>query len=91
MGGNDVWPPMKWGNAFPVMEDGKVLELVTKFVFLRTFAFTRNQIVPHYDDLNRFDYDDRVRICERNRLRRTCRPSCLKECIVEQALDLKRS
>ena len=38
-------------NAFPVMEDGKVLGLVTKFDFLRTFAFTSSQMVPHYDDL----------------------------------------
>ncbi len=38
-------------NAFPVMEDGKVLGLVTKFDFLRTFAFTSSQMVPQYDDL----------------------------------------
>jgi CBS domain-containing protein len=38
-------------NTFPVMEDGKVLGLVTKFDFLRTFAFTSSQMVPHYDDL----------------------------------------
>jgi CBS domain-containing protein len=38
-------------NAFPVMEDGKVLGLVSKFDFLRTFAFTSSQMVPHYDDL----------------------------------------
>ncbi len=38
-------------NAFPVMEDGRVLGLVTKFDFLRTFAFTSSQMVPHYDDL----------------------------------------
>ena len=38
-------------NAFPVMEDGQVLGLVTKFDFLRTFAFTSSQMVPHYDDL----------------------------------------
>jgi len=38
-------------NAFPVVEDGKVLGLVTKFDFLRTFAFTSSQMVPHYDDL----------------------------------------
>jgi len=38
-------------NAFPVMEDGKVLGLVTKFDFLRTFAFTSSQMAPHYDDL----------------------------------------
>ena len=33
------------------MEGGKVLGLVTKFDFFRTFAFTSSQIVPHYDDL----------------------------------------
>jgi CBS domain-containing protein len=38
-------------NAFPVMEDDKVLGLVTKFDFLRNFAFTSGQMVPHYDDL----------------------------------------
>jgi CBS domain-containing protein len=38
-------------NAFPVMEDGQVLGLVTKFDFLRTFAFTSSQMVPLYDDL----------------------------------------
>ena len=27
------------------------LGLVTKFDFLRTFAFTSSQMVPHYDDL----------------------------------------
>ena len=38
-------------NAFPVVEDGRVLGLVTKVDFLRTFAFTSSQMVPHYDDL----------------------------------------
>jgi CBS domain-containing protein len=38
-------------NAFPVIKDGKVLGLVTKFDFLRTFAFTSSQMVPQYDDL----------------------------------------
>jgi CBS domain-containing protein len=38
-------------NAFPVMEDGQVLGLVTKFDFLRTFAFTSSQRVPHCDGL----------------------------------------
>jgi CBS domain-containing protein len=40
-------------NAFPVMEDGKVAGLVTKFDFLRTFAFTSSQMVPHYNELMR--------------------------------------
>ena len=40
-------------NAFPVVEDEKVLGIVSKFDFLRAFAFTSSQIVPHYDDLMR--------------------------------------
>ncbi len=38
-------------NAFPVREDGAMLGLVTKFDFLRAFAFTTDQLVPHYDEL----------------------------------------
>jgi len=38
-------------NAFPVVENGRILGLVTKFDFLRTFAFTSSQMVPPYDDL----------------------------------------
>ena len=40
-------------NAFPVVEDGKMLGIVTKFDFLRAFAFTTGQMVPHYDELMR--------------------------------------
>jgi CBS domain-containing protein len=40
-------------NAFPVLENGSVLGLVTKFDFLRAFAFTTSQVVPHYDELMR--------------------------------------
>ena len=40
-------------NAFPVVEAGKVIGIVTKFDFLQAFAFTTNQIVPHFDDLMR--------------------------------------
>ena len=38
-------------NSFPVVEQGKMLGIVTKFDFLRTFAFTTAQMVPHYDEL----------------------------------------
>jgi CBS domain-containing protein len=38
-------------NAFPVLEDGKMLGIISKFDFLRAFAFTSSQIVPHYDEL----------------------------------------
>ncbi len=38
-------------NSFPVVEDGRVLGIITKFDFLRTFAFTTSQMVPHYNEL----------------------------------------
>jgi CBS domain-containing protein len=38
-------------NAFPVVEGGKMIGLVTKFDFLKTFAFTTGQMVPHYNEL----------------------------------------
>jgi CBS domain-containing protein len=38
-------------NAFPVVEDDKILGIVSKFDFLRIFAFTSSQMVPHYDEL----------------------------------------
>jgi CBS domain-containing protein len=40
-------------NSFPVIQEGKVLGIVTKFDFLRAFAFTTGQMVPHYDELMR--------------------------------------
>ena len=40
-------------NAFPVVEGGKMLGIVTKLDFLRAFAFTTSQIVPHFDELMR--------------------------------------
>jgi CBS-domain-containing membrane protein len=38
-------------NAFPVMEGNDMLGFVTKFDFLKTFAFTTGQLLPHYDEL----------------------------------------
>src|ERR1017187_6553473 len=38
-------------DALPVVEDGKLLGIVTKFDFLRAFAFTTGQMVPRYDEL----------------------------------------
>ena len=38
-------------NAFPVVEDGRMVGIVTKFDFLKAFAFTTRQMVPHYDEL----------------------------------------
>jgi CBS domain-containing protein len=40
-------------NSFPVVEDGRMLGIVTKLDFLRAFAFTTGQMVPHYDELMR--------------------------------------
>ena len=33
-------------NVFPVVEDGKMLGIVTKYDFIKNFAFTTDQIVP---------------------------------------------
>jgi len=38
-------------NAFPVMEDGKLCGIISKFDFLHAFAFTTSQVVPHYSEL----------------------------------------
>jgi CBS domain-containing protein len=38
-------------NAFPVAENGKLLGIISKFDFLRAFAFTTSQVVPHYNEL----------------------------------------
>ncbi len=40
-------------NTFPVVEGGRMLGVVTKFDFLKAFAFTTGQMVPHYDELMR--------------------------------------
>jgi CBS domain-containing protein len=37
--------------AFPVVEDGKLFGIISKFDFLGTFAFSTNQVVPHYNEL----------------------------------------
>jgi CBS domain-containing protein len=38
-------------NAFPVVENDKLVGFVTKFDFLKAFIFTTQQMVPHYDEL----------------------------------------
>ena len=38
-------------NSFPVVEDGKLAGVVSKFDFLRAFAFTTGRIVPQYGEL----------------------------------------
>src|SRR5215471_6124355 len=38
-------------NAFPVMEEGKLFGIVSKFDFLRAFVFTTGQVIPHYNEL----------------------------------------
>ena len=38
-------------NAFPVVEGGAMLGVVTKFDFIRIFAFSPGQMLPHYDEL----------------------------------------
>jgi CBS domain-containing protein len=38
-------------NAFPVVEGADMVGLVTKFDFLKAFAFTTGQLLPHYDEI----------------------------------------
>ena len=38
-------------NAFPVMNGDEMIGLVTKFDFLKAFAFTTGQLLPHYDEI----------------------------------------
>ncbi|KIZ39282.1 transcriptional regulator [Rhodopseudomonas palustris] len=38
-------------NAYPVEEDSRAVGLVTKYDFLKCFAFNPSQMLPHYDDL----------------------------------------
>jgi CBS-domain-containing membrane protein len=38
-------------NAFPVRENDDIVGLVTKFDFLKCFAFTSGRMVPSYEDL----------------------------------------
>lgn len=38
-------------NAFPVRENDDIVGLVTKFDFLKCFAFTPGRMVPSYNDL----------------------------------------
>src|SRR5215468_6183639 len=38
-------------NTYPVVEDGEVIGIVTKFDVLKCFAFTLNQMVPRYSEL----------------------------------------
>ena len=45
-------------NSFPVVEEGKMVGIVTKFDFLRAFVFTTGQMVPHYDALMRRPVSD---------------------------------
>ena len=38
-------------NAFPVVEDGRLCGIISKFDFLHAFAFTTGQVVPHYNEM----------------------------------------
>src|SRR6185369_13378143 len=45
-------------NAFPVVENGRLIGIVSKFDFLRAFAFTTGQMVPRYDELMKRRVDE---------------------------------
>jgi CBS domain-containing protein len=45
-------------NAFPVVENNKLLGIVSKFDFLKVFAFTTDHMMPRYDDLMQLHVGD---------------------------------
>lgn len=45
-------------NAFPVVENRRLIGIVSKFDFLRAFAFTTGQMVPRYDELMKRRVDE---------------------------------
>lgn len=44
-------------NAFPVVEDKQTLGIVTKFDFIRMFAFSTARMIPNYDELMKLTVD----------------------------------
>ena len=38
-------------NSYPVVEDGQVVGIVTKFDLLKSFIFTPSQMIPPYEQL----------------------------------------
>lgn len=38
-------------NSYPVVDNGELSGIVSKFDLLKCFAFTPTQMLPHYDDL----------------------------------------
>ena len=45
-------------DAYPVVDNGHMLGIVTKFDFLRAFAFTTGQLMPSYDALMKHTVGD---------------------------------
>jgi CBS domain-containing protein len=45
-------------DAWPVVDNGHILGIVTKFDFLRAFAFTTGQLMPSYDELMKHTVGD---------------------------------
>jgi CBS-domain-containing membrane protein len=45
-------------NSFPVVEDHRLIGIVTKFDFLKTFILTPSSVVPHYDELMKHTVDE---------------------------------
>jgi CBS domain-containing protein len=45
-------------DAWPVVDNSHILGIVTKFDFLRAFAFTTGQLMPSYDELMKHTVGD---------------------------------
>lgn len=71
-------------NAFPVLDGGKLVGVITKFDFMRAFAFTEAHPIPHYDTL----MDTPVRSSMREALV-TVSPETPLTRVLQQMVELK--
>jgi CBS domain-containing protein len=45
-------------NSFPVVEDHRLIGIVTKFDFLKAFILTPSSVIPHYGELMKHTVDE---------------------------------
>jgi CBS domain-containing protein len=71
-------------NGFPVVEDGHLIGIVSKFDFLRNFIFTTSSVFPHYDELMKRTVDQIM-----TREVHTVRPTVPLTRVLQMMVDLK--
>jgi CBS domain-containing protein len=71
-------------NSFPVVEDGYLIGIASKFDFLKNFIFTPSSVFPHYDDLMKRPVGQIM-----TREVRTVRPTTPLTRVLQMMVDLK--